>query len=125
MTESDNSSPYRVLIVTAVVPEAKAIVTPLLAEWDYGIYEGKTYAEIISSRPGWNIWRDGCPDGESVDFELVAERNSTMMEFDPSARRATRIEMAIEVDRPSAVISPNTPAVSAAPSRANTEDDRA
>ncbi len=47
------------------------------------------------------------PDGVSVDFELVANRNSIMMEFDPSTRRSTRIAMAVEADRPSAVVSPN------------------
>jgi broad specificity phosphatase PhoE len=36
-----------------------------LLEWDYGDYEGITTAEIRESRPGWVLWRDGCPDGES------------------------------------------------------------
>ncbi len=36
-----------------------------LAEWDYGEYEGKRSAEIGQSRPGWNIFADGCPSGES------------------------------------------------------------
>jgi probable phosphoglycerate mutase len=35
-------------------------------EWDYGEYEGLTTAEILSRRPGWNMWRDGCPGGESA-----------------------------------------------------------
>ncbi|MDA8383709.1 MAG: histidine phosphatase family protein [Betaproteobacteria bacterium] len=35
-------------------------------EWDYGRYEGKTTLEIVTSRPGWEIFRDGCPEGESV-----------------------------------------------------------
>jgi broad specificity phosphatase PhoE len=38
----------------------------LLAEWDYGSYEGVTTAQIQQSRPGWSIWTDGCPDGETV-----------------------------------------------------------
>jgi hypothetical protein len=46
------------------------------------------------------------PDGVSVDFELVANRNSTMMEFDPSTRRSTQIAMALEADRPRAAVSP-------------------
>ena len=47
-------------------------------------------------------------DGESVDFELVANRNSTMMEFNPSTRRSTRIGVAVESDRPpAAAVSPN------------------
>ena len=39
------------------------------------------------------------PDGVSVDFEFVANRNPTMMEFDPSTRRSTRIPMAVKKDR--------------------------
>ncbi|MEU6294731.1 histidine phosphatase family protein [Streptomyces erythrochromogenes] len=37
-----------------------------LLEWDYGDYEGMTPAEIQAVRPGWLIWRDGVPGGESV-----------------------------------------------------------
>jgi probable phosphoglycerate mutase len=36
-----------------------------LLEWDYGEYEGVTTAEIHETRPGWVLWRDGCPGGES------------------------------------------------------------
>jgi broad specificity phosphatase PhoE len=36
-----------------------------LTEWDYGIYEGKLTADIRKERPEWNIFRDGCPEGES------------------------------------------------------------
>jgi probable phosphoglycerate mutase len=36
----------------------------LLREWDYGDYEGLTSAEIEEQRPGWSLWRDGCPGGE-------------------------------------------------------------
>ncbi len=36
-----------------------------LLEWDYGDYEGRTSAEIHEGRPGWLLWRDGCPGGES------------------------------------------------------------
>jgi probable phosphoglycerate mutase len=38
---------------------------PDLAEWDYGDYEGKRSADIRAARPGWNLFRDGCPSGES------------------------------------------------------------
>jgi broad specificity phosphatase PhoE len=37
-----------------------------LAEWDYGNYEGLTTPQIREERPGWLLWRDGCPGGESV-----------------------------------------------------------
>jgi broad specificity phosphatase PhoE len=38
-----------------------------LVEFDYGSYEGITTDEIRSQRPGWNLWRDGCPGGETAD----------------------------------------------------------
>ena len=37
-----------------------------MAEWDYGDYEGRTTHDIRRNRPGWNVFRDGCPGGESV-----------------------------------------------------------
>jgi broad specificity phosphatase PhoE len=43
-----------------------AALDPELAEWDYGHYEGRTRAQIQSERPGWDLFRDGCPGGESV-----------------------------------------------------------
>ncbi len=49
----------------------KAEVDPELAEWDYGDYEGLTSVEIRAHRPGWEIFRDGCPRGESPD-DIVA-----------------------------------------------------
>ena len=44
---------------------ASAVQDPDLAEWDYGAYEGRTTAEILAERPGWRLFRDGCPRGES------------------------------------------------------------
>ena len=38
-----------------------------LQEWDYGDYEGRTTADICQQRPGWNLFADGCPQGESVE----------------------------------------------------------
>ena len=40
-------------------------IEPDLAEWNYGDYEGRRSADIGEERPGWNIFRDGCPKGES------------------------------------------------------------
>jgi probable phosphoglycerate mutase len=42
-----------------------AEIEPDLAEWDYGDYEGQRPDEIRKDRPDWNIFRDGCPRGES------------------------------------------------------------
>jgi broad specificity phosphatase PhoE len=36
-----------------------------LTEWDYGDYEGLTSPQIRELDPDWNLWRDGCPGGES------------------------------------------------------------
>ena len=36
-----------------------------LVEWDYGQYEGRRTAEIRAERPDWELFRDGCPGGES------------------------------------------------------------
>lgn len=41
-------------------------VEPDLREWDYGAYEGRTTEEIRAPQPKWNLFADGCPDGESV-----------------------------------------------------------
>lgn len=38
-----------------------------LAELGYGEYEGRTTPEIREERPGWSVWRDGSPGGETVD----------------------------------------------------------
>ena len=43
-----------------------ASIDPDLVEWDYGTYEGKRPAEIRRERPEWEIFRDGCPGGESL-----------------------------------------------------------
>ena len=43
-----------------------AEIEPDLAEWDYGAYEGMLSSDIRRERPGWNVYRDGCPGGESA-----------------------------------------------------------
>lgn len=40
-------------------------VTPLLKEFDYGRYEGLTTKQILEMNPRWEIYRDGCPGGET------------------------------------------------------------
>jgi broad specificity phosphatase PhoE len=44
-----------------------AEVDPDLVEWDYGRFEGKLTAQIVKERPGWEMFRDGCPGGESPE----------------------------------------------------------
>jgi broad specificity phosphatase PhoE len=38
-----------------------------LVEWNYGDYEGRTSAEIHAERPDWDLFRDGCPGGETPE----------------------------------------------------------
>lgn len=66
-------SPRRRTLVTAdlaglIVDQ----VTPLVAEWDYGDYEGLTTPQIHETDPDWLVWTHGCPGGESV--AQVSER---------------------------------------------------
>jgi broad specificity phosphatase PhoE len=44
---------------------AAAKIEPDLVEWDYGDYEGQHSADILKARPDWNLFRDGCPNGET------------------------------------------------------------
>jgi broad specificity phosphatase PhoE len=46
---------------------AVAQVNHDLVEWDYGRFEGKLTRAILKERPGWELFRDGCPDGESPE----------------------------------------------------------
>ncbi len=45
----------------------QAEVTDDLAEWDYGSYEGRTSEEIRREVPGWTIFSDGAPGGETAE----------------------------------------------------------
>jgi len=45
---------------------AQAEIEPDLVEWNYGAYDGRTSADIQKDHPGWEIFRDGCPGGETL-----------------------------------------------------------
>jgi probable phosphoglycerate mutase len=51
---------------------SRATLDRELVEWDYGHYEGLTLAQIHQERPEWELFRDGCPGGESV--QQISER---------------------------------------------------
>ena len=51
---------------------------PNLIEWDYGRYEGLRSGEILKERPDWQLFRDGCPEGESP--AQVGERADRVIE---------------------------------------------
>jgi probable phosphoglycerate mutase len=61
-----------------------ARVDPDLVEWDYGRFEGIRTSEILKERPGWELYRDGCPDGESP--------NDVAVRADAFIARVRRIE---------------------------------
>jgi broad specificity phosphatase PhoE len=56
-----------------------AAIVPDLVEWDYGEFEGRTSVEIHAERPDWQLFRDGCPGGESP--QQVAARADRVIEL--------------------------------------------
>jgi broad specificity phosphatase PhoE len=61
------SSPRQRAVVTAGLAGLTVNeISPLLAEWDYGSYEGLTTAQIRETDPDWLVFTHGCPGGESV-----------------------------------------------------------
>jgi len=58
--------------------DEKSEVEPDLSEWDNGDYEGRTHQEIELERPGWNLFRDGCPNGESP--QQISDRAERLIE---------------------------------------------
>ncbi len=59
------ASPRRRAQQTCALAGLAAEPEPDLAEWDYGDYEGRSSADILRARPGWNLFQDGCPGGET------------------------------------------------------------
>ena len=75
----------------------RAMDDPDLVEWNYGDYEGKRTAEILAERPGWELFRDGCPGGESAAdvgaradrvIARVARRGGDVLVFSSAAHPA-------------------------------------
>lgn len=88
------SSPLKRAFETAltVLPDASIVLRDELMEMDYGDYEGLTRSQIQEQRPGWDIWRDGCPNGESV--EQVADRVDSFLTSVVSASSAALVVFA-------------------------------
>ncbi|OAP55439.1 hypothetical protein AYL99_10412 [Fonsecaea erecta] len=77
-TSSDHEPPNH-------TTSAEVTIDARIAEWDYGEYEGITSAEIreLRARQGlgpWDIWRDGCPGGESPQ-DIIARVDSLIREI--------------------------------------------
>lgn len=64
--------------LSAAVPEAA------LAEWDYGDYEGRTTEEIQAEHPGWYLWHDGVPRGETLD-QVAARADQVLARIEEPA----------------------------------------
>lgn len=62
---------------------------PDLMEWDYGEYDGRTTADVQKERPGWNLWTDGVPGGETI--AQVGERADRIV----AELRAARGDVAV------------------------------
>ena len=62
-----SSDKQRALRTAELAGLGRPIVTPLLREYDYGEYEGVTTPEIRRTRPGWELYVDGCPGGETPE----------------------------------------------------------
>lgn len=50
-----------------VEPESGVVIDDDLAEWDYGVYEGRTTPEIREAEPAWSVWTNPMKGGESID----------------------------------------------------------
>jgi broad specificity phosphatase PhoE len=62
------SSPMQRAVRTAVIAGfSDPRLTPLLHEFDYGEYEGLTSKQIHDRNPAWEVYRDGCPAGETPE----------------------------------------------------------
>jgi broad specificity phosphatase PhoE len=70
------SSPLRRAVDTAKLAGFgdRLELTDALLEFDYGDYEGRTTAQIRAARPGWDLFRDGCPGGETVEAAAARTR---------------------------------------------------
>ena len=48
------------------MPNSRVEADDDLMEWDYGLNEGRSTVDIEAERPGWRLFRDGCPGGETL-----------------------------------------------------------
>lgn len=64
-------------------------IEPDLSEWDYGDYEGQRSVDIQKVRPDWNLFRDGCPHGETP--AQISERADRLL----ASLRTTRGNVAL------------------------------
>jgi broad specificity phosphatase PhoE len=63
-----------------------ATIDPELVEWDYGEYEGLTRDQVRERHPGWSVWKDGAPGGESPQ-EVGDRADGLVKRYQSSAGR--------------------------------------
>lgn len=78
--ETVHSSPLLRAYTTCQIanPSKHIIIEPNAVEWNYGTYEGITTPDIWKNNPGWNIFRDGAPGGETAS--QVAHRADLLIQ---------------------------------------------
>ncbi|MGH3583770.1 MAG: acid phosphatase [Mycobacterium sp.] len=82
------SSPRTRALVTAELAGLTVDeVSPLLAEWDYGDYEGLTTPEIRQTVPDWTVWTHPCPGGETIDDVTARADAAVALALDNMADR--------------------------------------
>ena len=86
------TSPLQRSLETAhrAVPGVEATVVDALTEYDYGAYEGLTSEQIDERQPGWELFRDGCPGGESLQ-QVVARCDAFIAKLERTAKGHTAI----------------------------------
>ena len=72
------------------VPGVEATVVDALAEYDYGTYEGLTAEQISETQPGWNLFKDGCPGGETLR-QVTARCDAFIAKLERTAAQRTAI----------------------------------
>src|SRR5437667_420105 len=72
-------SPLKRAQETCTLAEFEPEITPDLAEWNYGAYEGLTTPEIHQKDPSWNIFEKGAPEGESS--QDIVQRAQRLLQF--------------------------------------------
>ena len=92
--------------------EPRAEITDDLAEWNYGDYEGRTTEAIRAEVPGWTIFRDGAPGGETAD-EVEGARRSCARAARPRpevSSRCSRTDTSSACSARAGSVSPRRPA---------------
>jgi probable phosphoglycerate mutase len=86
------SSPLMRAAETArrAVPGVEATVVDALAEYDYGSYEGLTVEQINELHPGWDLFADGCPGGETLN-QVTARCDGFIAKMERTAARQVAI----------------------------------